>query len=51
LGEIFDVVALVVIATFAEETVMYNVMDIQLVKERITILETISKKVVMEGLR
>jgi hypothetical protein len=50
LGEIFDIVALMVIATFAEETVMYNVMDIQLVKERVTILETVSKKVVMEGL-
>ena len=28
LGKIFDVVSLMVITTFAEETVMYDVMDI-----------------------
>ena len=38
LGEIFDIVALVVVAAFAEEAVVHDVVDIQLVEERVTIL-------------
>jgi len=38
LRQIFDVVALVVIAGFAEKSVVNNVMDIELIQERVAIL-------------
>lgn len=42
LGQIFDVVALMVVATFAEKTMVDNVVDVQLVQQRITVLGIVS---------
>lgn len=39
LGQILDVVSLVVVTTFPEETMMHHMMDIKLVKQRITVLQ------------
>ena len=43
MGKILDVVALVIVATLAEETMMHNVMNIQLVKQRIPVLLIVSR--------
>lgn len=37
-----DVVSLMVVATFAEESVVDDTMDIELIKERIAVLELLS---------
>lgn len=42
LGEVLDVISLVIIAAFSEKPVMDNLMNVQLVKERITILHEMS---------
>lgn len=34
LREVFDIIALVVVAAFSEETMVYNVVDIKLIEER-----------------
>lgn len=39
LGEILDVVSLVVVAAFAEKSVVDDLVDVQLVQERIAILK------------
>lgn len=38
LGEVLDVVALVVVAALSEQPVMDNLVDVQLVEERISVL-------------
>lgn len=38
LGQILDVVSLVVVATLSEKPVVYDLVDIQLVKERVAVL-------------
>lgn len=38
LAEVFDVVALVIVAGLAEESVMYNMVDIELVQEWVAVL-------------
>ena len=38
LAQILDVIALMIVAAFSEQSVMYNVVDVQLVKERVAIL-------------
>lgn len=38
LGQVFDVVSLVVIAGFTEEPVVYHFVDIELVQERVAVL-------------
>lgn len=48
LRQVLDVVALVVVATFAEQAVMHDIMDVKLVEERVTILEGISVKIRLE---
>lgn len=42
LGQVFDVVSLMVVATFAEKTMVDNVVDVQLVQQRITVLRIVS---------
>ena len=39
LGEILDVVSLVVVAAFSEQPVVDDLVDVELVQERITVLE------------
>lgn len=41
LRQVLDVVALVVVATLAEEAMVHHLVDIQLVEERIAILRTV----------
>jgi len=38
LRKIFDVISLVIITTLTEQSMVHNVMDVQLVKERIPVL-------------
>lgn len=43
LGQVFDVVPLVVVARFAEEAVVYHFVDIELVQERVTVLSRVGQ--------
>lgn len=44
-----DVVALVVVAALAEETVMHNTVDVQLIKQRVTVLDIVSLSCELPG--
>lgn len=44
LREILDVIAVMVIAAFAEQTVMNNVVNVELVKQWVAVLQGISFK-------
>jgi diphthamide synthase (EF-2-diphthine--ammonia ligase) len=39
LGQVFDVIALVVVAALAEKSVMHHVVDVKLIQERVAILQ------------
>lgn len=43
LGEILDVVALVIVAALSEKPMMDNLVDVQLVQERVAVLGPISR--------
>lgn len=43
LGEVFDVVSLVVVAGFTEESVVYHFVDIKLVQERVAVLSRVGQ--------
>ena len=38
LGEVLDVVSLVIVAAFSEEPVVHDLVDIKLIKERVAVL-------------
>lgn len=42
LGEVFDVVSLMIVAAFTEKTMVDDAVDVQLVQQRITVLKIVS---------
>lgn len=51
LGEILDVVSLMVVTTLAEETVVDHLVNVELVKERVAILERASQRMRIKSAR
>ena len=43
LGQVFDVISLMVVAALTEESVVNNLVNVQLVQERVSILRIVSK--------